>query len=194
MVYQERPASEMKNFRNLAGVTFPGRKPSVGLEDLMSFCMKILAMTTRLFAILALASLGVCLVQAAPAEGTAASATDSTNHAPALRKHRTDWDKLTPEQRESRLKDWREKQTGGHPADRHHEELKKLTPQEREAKMKEWRAKMDNGLADLRKRKAEGTISEEDNKRLTRMEEMCKRLDEKRGRLGNNPPAAAPAP
>ena len=57
-------------------------------------------------------------------------------------------------------------------------ELKGLSPEERDAKRKEMRERMQKQLADLRKRKAEGTLNEVEKKRLERMEEVNKRFEQ----------------
>jgi hypothetical protein len=63
-------------------------------------------------------------------------------------------------------------------------ELKGLSPDEREAKRKEMRERMQKQLAELRKKKADGTLSEADKKRLERMEELDKRFDQSAPRAG----------
>ena len=49
-------------------------------------------------------------------------------------------------------------------------DVKKLTPEERAAKLKEARAKMEKRLAELQKKKADGTITEKEQKQLDRLE------------------------
>jgi len=64
----------------------------------------------------------------------------------------------TPEQRSEALKK--------------SEEVKKLTPEERAAKRKEVRAKMEKRLAELQKKKADGALTEKEQKQLDRLEAM----------------------
>lgn len=59
------------------------------------------------------------------------------------------------------------------------ENWQKLSPEEKYRRMREWRLKMEQGLIELRTKKIEGTISEEDAKRLEKMEQMLKKLDER---------------
>jgi len=51
-------------------------------------------------------------------------------------------------------------------------EVKKLTPEERAAKRKEARAKMEKRLAELQKKKADGALTEKEQKQLDRLEAM----------------------
>ena len=59
-----------------------------------------------------------------------------------------------------------------------HPEVKVLSPEERDAKRKEMRERMQKQLSELRKKKADGTLSEAEKKRLERMEEINKRFDQ----------------
>lgn len=86
---------------------------------------------------------------------------------------------LPPEEREARLKELREKRG-------HRQPGAKLTPEERETKRRELRARFDTQLAELRKKKADDTISDEEARRLRRMEELAARLQ----RRGSRPDAA----
>ena len=49
-------------------------------------------------------------------------------------------------------------------------EVKKLTPEERAAKLKERRAKMEKRLAELQKKKADGVITDKEQKQLDRLQ------------------------
>ncbi len=60
-----------------------------------------------------------------------------------------------------------------------------LTPEQKYIKMKEWRIKMEQGLTDLRKKRQDGTISDDDKQRLERMEKMLKRLDQRLSTVTN---------
>jgi len=55
---------------------------------------------------------------------------------------------------------------------------KGLSPEERDAKRKEMRERMQKQLGELRKKKADGTLTEADKRRLERMEEVEKRFDQ----------------
>ena len=54
------------------------------------------------------------------------------------------------------------------------EEFKKMTPEERAAKRKEVRAKMEKRLAELQKKKADGAITDKEQKQLDRLEAINK--------------------
>ena len=139
---------------------------------------------------------------------------------------------LTPEQRQAKIRELRERQMGTNRVDidrrrqefqKLQEELKGLPPEERQKKMREWRQKqglaqpgfrtidtaqakakrqelkgrVDQQLTELRKKKTDGTITEQESKRLERMETMSKRLDQQPA--GSDPgalppPAASPKP
>ena len=79
---------------------------------------------------------------------------------------------LSPEERQAKLKELREKQ-------------QKLTPEEREAQRKQIRERMEKRLADLHKKKADGTLTEQETKQLERLEQMKKRQEQ-----GGTPGAA----
>jgi|SRR5438045_3526085 hypothetical protein len=64
-------------------------------------------------------------------------------------------------------------------------ELKGLSPEERDAKRKEMRERMQKQLAELRKKKADGTLSEAEKKRLERMEEVNRRFEQAGARAGS---------
>jgi DNA repair ATPase RecN len=113
---------------------------------------------------------------------------------------------LTPEERQKRLHEFREK----HPAmagpvrdelEKHREELKKLPPEERQAKIKELREKIaeraqgmtpeqrknkrheirqrfETQLNQLREKKTNGTISPLESRRLQRLETVQERFKE----------------
>lgn len=106
------------------------------------------------------------------------------------------------EEREKKLKEYREKQKQKQPSPeaiaKLREELKNLPPEERAARMKEFRerqkaaaanpeadpqakmrARFEKRIGDLRKKKADGTITEDETKQLERGEKMVKRAGKK---------------
>ena len=89
---------------------------------------------------------------------------------------RDELQKLSPEERAAKIKEEREKRAAVRQA---------LTPQEREAKRKEIRDRMDKQLGELRKKKADGTLTPQEEKHLGRLEEVSKRFDQ-----GGGPGAA----
>lgn len=71
-------------------------------------------------------------------------------------------------QRESKVREWR--QQAGTNA------VRSMTPEEREARIKGIRARLEEQLKTLRERKAEGKLTEEESKRLERMESIATRF------------------
>jgi hypothetical protein len=151
---------------------------------------------------------------------------------PSREELREKFKNLTPEERQAKLRESRERQAGTNRVDlekrrqefqKFQDEVKNLPPAERQAKIKEWRQKqglaqpdfrtlnpgqakakrgelkkrVEQQLGELRKKKSDGTITEQESKRLERMELMTKRLDEGEGSAqqdaGTLPPPAVPA-
>ena len=88
-------------------------------------------------------------------------------------KKREDFKNLSPEERRARMKECREKRDA-------------MTPEQREAMREEFRERFDKRLADLQKKKADGTLSEQQARELERMEQMKKRFQQF-GRPGGPP-------
>jgi hypothetical protein len=98
---------------------------------------------------------------------------------------------LPPEERPKKLREWREKQGLAQPG------FRTINPDQAKAKREELKRRVEQQLTELRKKKADGTISEQESKRLERMEVMAKRLEQ--DPTGNAatalpPPAAPPRP
>jgi hypothetical protein len=100
-----------------------------------------------------------------------------------LERRREELKKLPPEQREARLKEIRESLG---PARRDF----KLNQKERESKRDEIQQRINSHIADLEKRKAEGALSEAEQRRLQRMHQLSKRLAQRTpsGSAGLPPP------
>ncbi len=126
--------------------------------------------------------------------------------------------KISPEERQKLMREVRERNglsgTNRTEWEKRREELKKLPPAERAAKLKELRKEIQQGrgkasqmsaeerdvkrselktridgqIAELQKRKAEGVLSESEQRRMERMEQMSKRLgrdpSDKQGQKG----------
>jgi len=98
--------------------------------------------------------------------------------APEAGKRREEMKDLTPEQREAKMKELRERGGKGGGAEefaKRREELKNLPPEEREAKMKEMREQFTAKRTELEKKKADGSITPEEEQMLERFEAMGKR-------------------
>jgi hypothetical protein len=124
--------------------------------------------------------------------------------------------KISPEERQKLTREFREKHalagTNQSAWEKRREELKKLPPAERAAKLKELRREVREGqgkfkllstedrdvkqgemktridtlITELQKRKTEGALTESEQRRLERMQQMSKRL--------GRPPSAKPSP
>jgi hypothetical protein len=78
--------------------------------------------------------------------------------------------KMTPEERQAKLKEWRDNQQKG------------LTPDQREAQReaqrKVYRERIEKLIEDLNKKKADGVLTAEEAKRLERLQEMLRRFQQ----------------
>lgn len=87
-------------------------------------------------------------------------------------KRREEFRNLTPEQRETRMRELRQRPEGVGPG------FRVLTPEERESKRRELRQRVDAQVKMLRDKQAEGTLNEVEARRLERMVEMSKGLEQ----------------
>jgi len=103
---------------------------------------------------------------------------------------RKEFQNLTPEEREAKRKEFMEK--GAKDLGLDQEELKKLSPEERRAKIKEAAEKK---LAELQKKKTDGTITDSEKETLQRLEQRKKMMEGQRGegRPNRKPDAEKPA-
>ena len=81
---------------------------------------------------------------------------------------------LPPAEREAKLREWRERTSTN--AVNLRAALAKLTPEQREAKRKEIQQRVENEYEKLRKKEADGAISDEERIRLRRVEAIRKRM------------------
>lgn len=88
-----------------------------------------------------------------------------------MEKRREELKGLSPEERQAKLKEWRENR-GDRPL------LRDLSPQEREAKRKELQQRFEKHHAELLKKKADGSVTPQEERRLQRMEELAKRFEQ----------------
>lgn len=132
----------------------------------------------------------------------------TSGNRPSREELREQWKNLTPEQREARIKEWREKNPGGPsrsgdprgPAAEKFreerkelakqigldaEELKNLSPEER---MKKVREASEAKVTELKKKKEAGTISDDEQKLLGRLEQLKKGAEDFRRRQENGGP------
>ena len=90
-----------------------------------------------------------------------------------IEKRREEWGKLTPEERNARMKEMRERAM-----EKRREDFNKLTPEEREAKRKELRERLEKRLNELRAKQTNGTITPEETRDLERREQIKKRFEQ----------------
>jgi len=88
-----------------------------------------------------------------------------------VEKFREEIKDLPPEQREARILEWREKNALGRPASA------TMSAEEREARRKLFQTRIEAHIANLNKKKADGSITEEETRRLQNMERMLKRVE-----------------
>jgi Heavy-metal resistance len=91
--------------------------------------------------------------------------------------NRTEWEKRREElkklpaaERSAKLKELRKEIQQGR------DKASQLSAEERDAKRSELKTRIDGQIAELQKRKAEGVLSESEQRRMERMEQMSKRL------------------
>ena len=115
---------------------------------------------------------------AAGAASLVRSADAPTNSASGdKRPLREELQKLSPEERQARLKEWRGK----------------MTPEQREAQRKTWRERMEKKIEELKKKKTDATITPQEEKQLERVQDMLKRWEQGGGPSGPGTPPAKPA-
>jgi hypothetical protein len=78
---------------------------------------------------------------------------------------------LPTEQRQARIREWRETNAFGRPA------LAKMSAEEREALRKRFQTRIEAHITTLNTKKADGSITEQETRRLQNMERMLKRLE-----------------
>lgn len=139
-----------------------------------------------------------------------------------MEKHREELKNLSPEERAAKLKELREKRPGGLPNreefEKRREEFRNLSPEERqkkirelqeqrraerpefkgisteerEIKRKEMQARLAKQLAELRKKKTNGAITDAEQRRLEHMEVLSKRFEQDGPGARPVPPPARP--
>jgi ribosomal protein L29 len=110
-----------------------------------------------------------------------------------MERRREEWRNLPPAEREARLREWRDI-IGERP------DFRSMTPEERQARRKEIRQRFESRLNALRQKKAEGTLTPEEARRLALMEDLFKRFEQGGPLAGprrppaDRPPARPPEP
>jgi hypothetical protein len=93
---------------------------------------------------------------------------------------------LPPAERETKLREWREKNLSA-PAG-----PSTMTPEEREARREEFSKRIQQQIQVLKEKKADGTITEDETRRLQRMEELARRLETRGDSRGLGQPIPRP--
>lgn len=101
-------------------------------------------------------------------------------------KRREEWKNLPPEERLEKMREWRAKRSGDA------QDPRSFTPEEREARRKEIRSRLETQLGELRKKKAAGPLTPEEERRLQHMEQVAKHFE--RGFAGRPRPRPDGAP
>lgn len=83
------------------------------------------------------------------------------------KKHREEWEKLSPEERRAAFREWRQKRQGEG----------KLSAPEREARRRVMRERFARQLGELRQKQADSDLTEEERNRLERLEEIARRFE-----------------
>ena len=108
----------------------------------------------------------------------AADATTSDDIKSSREELREKLKNLTPEQRQAAIREWREKHPNAAARVKDSTNTvnaaKSLTPEEREARLKARRAVIENKVTQLQKKKADGTITQQESQQLERMEQYLK--------------------
>lgn len=97
----------------------------------------------------------------------------------AWEKRREELKKLPPEERAAKLKELRQEIQEGRG------KFKLLSAEDRDAKQGEMKTRIDAQITELQKRKAEGALTESEQRRLERMQQMSKRLGRPPGAKSN---------
>ena len=88
----------------------------------------------------------------------------------AWEKRREELKKLPPAERAAKLKELRQEVQEGRG------KFKLLSAEDRDVKQSEMKTRIDGKIAELQKRKTEGGLTESEQRRLERMQQMSKRL------------------
>jgi hypothetical protein len=95
-------------------------------------------------------------------------------------KRREEWNKLPPEEREARMKEWR-KTNGVAPrteSEKRRDFLKNMSPEERAAKRLEIKGRLEKRIAELQLQKVNGTLTAQEGRELERREQVLKRFEQ----------------
>jgi hypothetical protein len=90
-----------------------------------------------------------------------------------IERRREEWKKLSPAEREARLRDLRERNLA-----RNSPLFNRLTPAEREAKRTEIKNRLQTHITDLQSRQATAPLSPAEQRRLERFKNMARRLEQ----------------
>jgi hypothetical protein len=91
-----------------------------------------------------------------------------------------EYQKLSPEEREVKFKEWRKTNSGPSRAEweKRRDELKNTSPEERQAKRKELKARLEMRVSELRVKQANASITAPELRELERREQILQRFGE----------------
>ena len=121
-----------------------------------------------------------CAIFAASPIGVRAGDSPEKRSRDDSEKRKEDWKKLSPEEREAKMKEWRK--TNGvsskGESEKRREQFKNMTPEERTAKRKEIKGRLEKRITELRAKLAGATISAQETKELERREKILKHFEQ----------------
>ena len=95
-------------------------------------------------------------------------------------KRREEWQKLSPEERDAKIKEWRRTNSG--PArtewEKRREQFKNMSPEEREAKRAELKVRLEKRIAELRSKQTNATITPPELRELERREQVLSKFQQ----------------
>jgi hypothetical protein len=95
-------------------------------------------------------------------------------------KRKEEWKKLSPEEREAKMNEWRKTNAGPSRAEmeKRREQLKNMTPEERAAKRKEIKERLEKRIAELKAKQTNGELATQEARELERREQILKRFEQ----------------
>jgi hypothetical protein len=93
-------------------------------------------------------------------------------------KLREAWKKLSPEEREARIKEWRKTNNVSRAEGERRRESRHMSPEERAAKRREIKGRLEKRIAELRARQMAGALTSQERRELERREQVLKRFED----------------
>lgn len=110
-------------------------------------------------------------------------------------KLREQWKKVSPEERDARMKEWRKTNSAWRVEGEKRRESRRMSPEERAAKRQEIKGRLEKRIAELRARQVAGALTSQERRELERREQVLKRFEnDPAPRLERPKPALTNAP